>query len=89
MCVLLSSLNVSRKAILLTSDSKFHESLVNYFHKPRMKTNELIFRKCPKFEKMAKRIYLAGYCDESIGSFETLPKLFYGTLNDNCGNMAG
>ena len=55
-----------------------------------MKTNELIFRKfCPKFEKIAKRRYLARYCDESNGSFETLLKLFCGALDDNRGNIAG
>ena len=28
-------------------------------------------------------------CDESNDSFEALPKLLNGTLNDNCGNIAG
>ena len=54
-----------------------------------MKTKELIFRKsCPKFEKIAKR-YLARYCDESNDSFETLPKPFYGALDDNHSKIAG
>ena len=52
-----------------------------------METNELIFRKfCLKFERIAKRGYWARYRD---GSFETLPKLFYGTSDDNRDNIAG
>ena len=86
----LAFFNVSQKAILLISDNKFHQSLVIYFHKPRMKSNELIFRKfCPKFEKIARRRYLARYCDESNGSFGTLLKPFYDTLDNNRDSIAG
>ena len=75
-------LYASQKAMLLISGNKFHKS--------RMKTNRLIFRKfCPKFEKIAKRHYLARYCDKSNDSFEILPKLFYGTLRDIRGNITG
>ena len=82
MYVLLSSLNVSQKAILLMSDNKFHQSR-HLISQITHKTNELIFRKfCPNFEKIANRSDLARYCDESNDSFETLPELFYGTLND-------
>ena len=88
MCLAL--LNVSQKAILLISDNKLYQNLGIYFHKPRMKTKWLIFRKfCLKLKKIAKRCYMARYCDESNGTFETLLKLFYGTLDDNRSNIAG
>ena len=89
-CFLLSFLKVSQKAMLLMCNNKFHQSLVSYFHKPRTKTNELIFRKfCPKCEKIAKPCQLAWYCGKSSGSFETLLKLVHGILDDDHGYMAG
>ena len=35
-----------------------------------------------------QRYYLTKYCDESDDRFEILVKLVYGTLDDNCNNIA-
>ena len=89
-CVLLFSFNSSQTAMSLINNKKFHPGVIKYmyFHKPRMKRNDLIFRKfCPKCEKVAKVCYLAGCCGERNSGFEPLLKLLHRIVDDNCENI--
>ena len=70
--------------MLFSIYAKLKMDVTNHAGKPTSK----FYRSFVPNSKVAKRRYLARYCDESNGSFELLPKLFYGTFN-NCGNTAG
>ena len=89
MC-LVSSLNVSQKAMLLISDSKFYQSC-QLISQTTFENKQVNFKTVlsQNRKKMAERFYLARYCDESHSSFKTLPKLFLVTVDDNRGNIAG